>query len=335
MRQQSNRNVAAACLLYRAGEYLRERIRDWDFELRIETDSEIADMVKRLTAAHAVMKAMLRSVRSLEASRPWGEGLLGGLLDLTKALETLLIEPWKAATPARARTLAQRWKKKGRNPLARVKKRLEQWQNTLRQAWLEAAHETCRTCIPPTVPSKSIHFFIASSAEGLDVAKAMRKALKAARPGWKFTLWNDPHVFPPGESTLETLEAVIAACHFGLYLFTADDKLVIRGERTVTARGNVILEFGMGIGFHNRRRSFLIHARSIHIPSDLRGITTVSFIQPKPSKPTKSGVLAKSKNPKPPKSPPPTGAECKRVAASIVAAVEGERRKTLKEWSGS
>jgi hypothetical protein len=117
--------------------------------------------------------------------------------------------------------------------------------------------------------------FIGSSAEGLPVARAIRSNLD--RDG-ELTLWSEG-VFRLSRHSLESLCDALNATDFGVFVFTADDITVLRGEERRSVRDNVILELGMSIGCVGRLRTFIVQPReaNFRLPTDLLGITVATY----------------------------------------------------------
>lgn len=120
--------------------------------------------------------------------------------------------------------------------------------------------------------------FIGSSTEGLDLAKALSDSLRDSEIAAP-EVWNEGTVFGLGTATLEALEQAVLQYEFGVFIFTPDDELRVRGKLKRVARDNVILELGLFIGKLTRRRAFIIRPanKTIDLPSDLLGITTADY----------------------------------------------------------
>ena len=120
--------------------------------------------------------------------------------------------------------------------------------------------------------------FIGSSTEGLSLAKALSESLRNSEIAAS-EVWNEGTVFGLGDATLEALEHAVLQYDFGVFIFTPDDELRVRGKPKRVARDNVILELGLFIGKLTRRRAFIIRPskKTIELPSDLRGITTAEY----------------------------------------------------------
>ncbi len=92
------------------------------------------------------------------------------------------------------------------------------------------------------------------------------------------TVW-DQNVFTPGLASLEALEHRLLVSDAGVFVFTPEDDLTIKDTATKAVRDNVVFELGLFIGCFGRRRSFFIVPRgnTVHIPSDLLGITHLEY----------------------------------------------------------
>lgn len=117
--------------------------------------------------------------------------------------------------------------------------------------------------------------FVGSSGEGEYLARLIAQILadnKIASLGW----W-ETSAFPPGETFVESLHRLVAECNAAIFVATPDDLTVLREEEIWTARGNVLLEYGMFSGVHGRRRVALATADSLTLPSDLKGISVLAL----------------------------------------------------------
>ena len=118
--------------------------------------------------------------------------------------------------------------------------------------------------------------FIGSSVEGLPVANALRRC-------WHHTdfvadVWCDAG-FKLSTTTIEALEAILDKYEYGVFVFTPDDRLVIRDEETTSVRDNVLFELGLFLGRHGRKRSFIVLPRHEppRLPTDLRAIAAADY----------------------------------------------------------
>jgi len=62
-----------------------------------------------------------------------------------------------------------------------------------------------------------------------------------------------------------------------IFIFARDDEVTIRGEPGHSARGNVILEYGLFVARLGRERVLILEEDGVDLPSDVFGITTASF----------------------------------------------------------
>lgn len=124
-------------------------------------------------------------------------------------------------------------------------------------------------------PGRAQRIFLASSAEALGIAKALQEALEHdAQP----TVWTQD-VFAPSEYVLESLQRQADTSDYGVFIFSPDDVLRMRGIETPQARDNVVFELGLFIGALGRERCFVVQPRTIkmHLPSDLLGLTSITY----------------------------------------------------------
>jgi hypothetical protein len=89
-------------------------------------------------------------------------------------------------------------------------------------------------------------------------------------------------VFLPGRTFIETLEAMMERVDYAILVATPDDMLRQRNVETFSMRDNVLLELGLFMARLGRTRTYLVSPRdrAIHVPSDLLGLTTVSYNLP-------------------------------------------------------
>lgn len=117
--------------------------------------------------------------------------------------------------------------------------------------------------------------FIGSSVEGLGVAYAVQQNLVHQA---ETTVW-DQGIFNLSSTTIESLTNVLNQVDFGIFVFSPDDIVNIRGETSASVRDNVLFEMGLFIGKLGRDRVFfLVPSHSdIRIPTDLLGVTPGTF----------------------------------------------------------
>jgi predicted nucleotide-binding protein len=118
------------------------------------------------------------------------------------------------------------------------------------------------------------NIFIGCSVEGLTEAKIIQMEL--AHSPVDVTIWHQG-VFGLSRGTLETLVEKAPSFTHAILVLTPDDMLIKRGDETTAARDNVLFELGLFMGALGRERTFVINEKSVRLPTDLAGITTVSY----------------------------------------------------------
>jgi CRP/FNR family cyclic AMP-dependent transcriptional regulator len=118
--------------------------------------------------------------------------------------------------------------------------------------------------------------FVGSSAESLDVARAIHKALAVDRV--KVELWKQG-VFGISEVNIESLEKIARKSDFAVLVLSADDKMKIRRREKVAPRDNVVFELGIFMGAIGRERTFMVVERksALRLPPDIDGVTYLPF----------------------------------------------------------
>ena len=114
--------------------------------------------------------------------------------------------------------------------------------------------------------------FIGSSAEGVNVAYAAQQNLQHVA---EVTVW-DQGVFRLSQTNLESLLAILDRSDFGIFVFSADDLVTIRGQENTAVRDNVLFELGLFVGRLKRERCFILipdNASDLRFPTDLLGMT--------------------------------------------------------------
>jgi len=128
-------------------------------------------------------------------------------------------------------------------------------------------------------PNGVPRLFVGSSVEGLEVVQNLQRALQY--DNIEVLLWTD-NVVPPGHHVCDALLDQVRRSDFAVFHASADDKTWSRKDLFEAPRDNVILELGMFLGALGRERCFLLTPRgsSVKIPSDLLGITALSYDAP-------------------------------------------------------
>jgi hypothetical protein len=112
--------------------------------------------------------------------------------------------------------------------------------------------------------------FIGSSGASLEVAHAVQAGL---HHGADVRVW-DQDVFQLGQFNLEALLRQLERSQVGIFVFAADDVVVMKNRTVQAVRDNVIFEFGLFVGRLGRERVFALvpAGTELHLPSDLAGV---------------------------------------------------------------
>jgi len=121
--------------------------------------------------------------------------------------------------------------------------------------------------------------FIGSSGEAVEYAAALQRLLIQSKIDAE--VW-DEGVIDLSHTTIEGLIQASRKVDFAVFLLTADDVLQRGVVKRDAPRDNVLFEVGLFMGRLGRNRVFLVYEadRSIHILSDLAGVTYVPFERP-------------------------------------------------------
>jgi hypothetical protein len=114
--------------------------------------------------------------------------------------------------------------------------------------------------------------FIGSSTEGKAFADAIHSELQSEA---ECTVWTQG-IFGLSESNIEALKRQVDTSEFGIFVFSPDDALTMRGELFSAPRDNVVYELGLFSGALGRERCFFVtpQGTNIHLPTNLLGMTT-------------------------------------------------------------
>jgi len=118
--------------------------------------------------------------------------------------------------------------------------------------------------------------FVGSSSESRTLAYAIQQNLDEDAD---VTVW-DQNVFRLTKITLESLIERLEQTDFAVFVFSPDDILRLWGKTMKAVRDNVIFELGLFMGHLGREHTSIVipkGARSLHIPTDLLGITIGRF----------------------------------------------------------
>lgn len=66
---------------------------------------------------------------------------------------------------------------------------------------------------------------------------------------------------------------------FAIFIFTPDDLIIIRDEKKLVVRDNILFELGLFTGTIGKRRCFIVKPRDVelHFPTDLLGLTPADY----------------------------------------------------------
>jgi hypothetical protein len=117
--------------------------------------------------------------------------------------------------------------------------------------------------------------FIASSVEGLNIAYPIQTNLQHDAD---VTIWSQG-VFFLSVTPLDALTEVMSSSDFGIFVFSPEDEVKMRGTTSTAVRDNVIFELGLFIGKLGKRRCFIVMPDNLnfHIPTDLVGISPAKY----------------------------------------------------------
>jgi len=120
--------------------------------------------------------------------------------------------------------------------------------------------------------SRKPAIFIGSSSEALPIVNHLVRSL-----GSDFEVHPWKESFPPGEYTLDALLRHIEYTDAAIFIFAKDDEVTIRGESGYSARGNILLEYGLFVARLGRERVIILEEQGVNLPSDIFGVTTMPF----------------------------------------------------------
>lgn len=114
--------------------------------------------------------------------------------------------------------------------------------------------------------------FIGSSKEELTIANTIKLHLEK---NFDVVIWNDDiwdrATFKFNQNFLQSLNNSVLEFDYGVLLGTPDDNTVSRGKEYLTARDNILFEYGLFAGRLGIEKCFLFIEESVKIPSDLQG----------------------------------------------------------------
>ncbi|MDX2181542.1 MAG: nucleotide-binding protein [Bryobacteraceae bacterium] len=118
--------------------------------------------------------------------------------------------------------------------------------------------------------------FVGSSKESIEIAYSVQQNLEHDA---EITVWNQ-EIFEPSKYVLDSLLQNLDEFDFGIFVFSGDDIVRIRGSEHLSVRDNVIFEMGLFCGRLGRDRCYILMPRGceeLYLPTDLIGITPALF----------------------------------------------------------
>jgi CRP/FNR family transcriptional regulator, cyclic AMP receptor protein len=146
--------------------------------------------------------------------------------------------------------------------------------------WRQIARELARRLLERNrfiaISREKIRVFIISSVEALPIARAVENAFE--HDNFHVVLWpND--VFRVANYPIEDLERELEAADFAVAIAQPDDLVNVRKRKRSAPRDNVIFELGFFMGRLGRTRAILMEPKGedVKLPTDLKGVTTISY----------------------------------------------------------
>lgn len=121
-----------------------------------------------------------------------------------------------------------------------------------------------------------VKIFIISSVESLAIAREIQSALEY--DDFVTTIWTDG-VFRIANYPLQSLLDAVDDSDFAVAIAHADDVATYRDQEWPVPRDNVVFELGLFMGRLGKDRAILMEPRDrdVKLPSDLSGITTITY----------------------------------------------------------
>ena len=118
--------------------------------------------------------------------------------------------------------------------------------------------------------------FLGCSTESLPIAEAVQSALSQAP--MVVRVWTED-VFEASSFPIESLERELHRVDFAVLVLSPDDRVISRDLVAEAPRDNIVFELGLFMGALGHDRTFLLypHGIDIKIPTDLKGITALTY----------------------------------------------------------
>lgn len=126
-------------------------------------------------------------------------------------------------------------------------------------------------------PNPQPVLFLGCAAENNAIAEQIQLNLKHAHIVVK--IWTN-QVFGPSGVPIDDLISQVNSSDFAAFLVMPNDTVISRGAQFVGPRDNVVFELGLFMGRLGRERTYIIkqHGSDLKIPSDLEGMTPVTYL---------------------------------------------------------
>lgn len=118
-----------------------------------------------------------------------------------------------------------------------------------------------------------------SSKESEQLAKAIQRSFDAHK--YTITTWSDGF-FKLSQSSISDFSRIQYDYDYAIVICGPDDVRRTRRKERVAPRDNVLLELGLCIGSFGLERVIIVKEETVTLPSDLDGITYVSYEQYEP-----------------------------------------------------
>ena len=126
-------------------------------------------------------------------------------------------------------------------------------------------------------PNPEPVLFIGCSTEALPIANEIQAGFK--HDHMAAIIWTNG-VFGPSGTAVESLLKLADSADFAVFVISPDDLFLTRDIELTAPRDNIIFELGLFMGRLDNKRVFLVreHSSEVKIPSDLLGITPVTYV---------------------------------------------------------
>ena len=120
--------------------------------------------------------------------------------------------------------------------------------------------------------------FIGSSKEGLKIAHTIKDKIESKCNDWlEIVVWKEGDIFTMNDNTIDCLIKASMTYDYALLVASSDDTVISRKEQHAIARDNVIFEEGLFLGSLGKNRTLLVVDKTITLPSDFKGVTTIQY----------------------------------------------------------